>query len=186
MEDTEIIGLYFARDEKAITETDRKYHGYLYTIANNILSDREDSNECLNDTYLKTWNSIPPERPNHFPAWLSRIIRNLALDLYRKKTRIKRTGDQYALCVEELDNMLKSNDDPEESVRLSVLKDAINTFLWNLPAKQRQLFICRYYFMDPLNDAARYCGFSPAAAKSSLFRMRNDLREYLIREGFDL
>lgn len=186
MEDTEIIALYLERNENAIHETDIKYHNYLFTIAHNILHDTEDSSECLDDTYVKTWNSIPPEIPKIFPAWLSKIIRNISLDLYRKKNRDKRKADTYSEALDDFANMIGTGNQPEEQFNFTLLQETINEFLQNLPLLQRNLFLCRYYYMDSLKDAAAYCDMSQAAAKSSLFRMRNDLKEYLIKKGFDL
>lgn len=186
MEDSEIVELYWQRDESAVSETDRKYRNYLMTIAWNILGNREDCSECLNDTYLRAWNTIPPEKPRILPPFLSRIIRNLAIDSYRRSHREKRKASVYAECLDEVENMIASGTDPAKSTDLTVLTDLINEFLANLPKQARNLFVCRYYYMDSLKDAAAYSGMSQSAAKSALFRMRNDLREYLVREGYDL
>lgn len=186
MEDHEIVELYWNRDESAIWETDNKYRNYLMTIAFNILGSREDSRECVNDTYLRAWNTIPPQKPRVLAPYLSRIIRNLAIDCYRHMHREKRKSSVYAECLEELENVIPASGTPEQSAGLTVLTDLINRFLANQPKNARSLFVCRYYYMDSLKEAAEYCGMSQAAAKSALFRIRNDLKEYLIQEGYDL
>ena len=185
MEDSEIIDLYWQRNEAAITETDRKYHNYLSVIAYNILNDHADSEECLEDTYLRTWNAIPPERPSMFSAWLSKVTRRLALDMYRKENRMKRKSN-LAVSLEELGDTFAGKDEPQEQFAAKQLQEAIHGFLAGLPPVSRSLFLMRYYYMDSLKDAASYCGMSQAAAKSQLFRMRARLKDYLLEEGFEV
>ena len=183
MEDREIIELYWRRNEDAIKETDSKYGNYLNTVARNILYDQEDAKEAVNDTYLKTWNSIPPQKPNAFLVWLSRITRSLAIDRLRFLTRKKRGSTQYDLSLEEIGECIGETAS-EKEYELSLLKDALSSFLRLYPQNQRNLFLCRYFYFDSLKEAARACGFSEAGAKTQLFRMRAALKEYLDKEGF--
>jgi RNA polymerase sigma-70 factor (ECF subfamily) len=183
MEDREIIELYWRRSEDAIKETDSKYGSYLNTVARNILHDHEDAKEAVNDTYLKTWNSIPPQKPHAFLVWLSRITRALAIDQLRFATRKKRGSARYDVSLEEIGDCLGERSSQKE-YELSVLKDALNSFLRGYPQNQRNLFLCRYFYFDSLKEAAAACGFSESAAKTQLFRMRAALKEYLETEGF--
>lgn len=183
MEDREIIELYWQRDENAIRETDSRYGSYLLAVARNILNDQEDSKEAVNDTYLKTWDSIPPQRPNAFLVWLSRITRSLAIDRLRFLTRKKRGSSQYDVSLEEIGECIGERSS-EKEYDLSLLKDAISSFLRSFPQKQRNLFLCRYFYFDSLKEAAAACGFSESGAKTQLFRMRAALKEYLETEGF--
>lgn len=183
MEDKDIIELYWQRDETAIRETDIKYGSYLHAVAFNILNDREDAKETTNDTYLKTWNSIPPQKPSAFLVWLSRITRSLAIDRLRFLTRKKRGTSQYDISLEELEECIGGETAVKE-YELSILKDMINSFLRCYSEKQRNLFLCRYFYFDSLKEASAACGFSEASAKTQLFRMRTALKEYLAKEGF--
>lgn len=183
MEDIEIIDLYWNRNEDAIRETDVKYGKYLRTVAMNILNDQEDAGEAVNDTYLKTWNAIPPQRPNAFLAWLSRITRSLSIDRLRFLSRKRRSASQYDLSLDEMGECIGENSvDREYDAEL--LRDALNRFLRSYPEKSRNLFLCRYFYFDSLTEAAKHCGFSESAAKTQLFRMRQALRTYLEQEGF--
>ena len=183
MEDREIIELYWQRDENAIKETDIRYGRYLFAVARNILNDNEDSREAVNDTYVRTWDSIPPQKPNAFLVWLSRITRSVSIDKLRFLTRKKRGSSQYDLSFDEIGECIGEKSSQKE-YELSLLKDALNAFLRRYPEKQRNLFLCRYFYFDSLKEAAAACGFSEAGAKTQLFRMRAALKEYLETEGF--
>lgn len=183
MEDIEIIDLYWNRNEEAIRQTDLKYGKYLKAVAMNILNDHEDASTAVNDTYLKTWNVIPPQRPNAFLAWLSRITRSLSIDRLRYLNRKRRSASQYDLSLDELGECIGENSVNQE-YDLDLLKDALNQFLRSCPEKNRNLFLCRYFYFDSLSEAAKHCGFSESAAKTQLFRMRQALRTYLEKEGF--
>lgn len=183
MEDRQIIDLYWQRNERAIRETDHKYGRYLKTVAMNILHDDEESKTALNDTYLKTWNSIPPQKPNLFLVWLSRITRALSIDRVRFLNRKKRSVSEYDISLSELEECIGENSTSKE-YELGLLKDALNRFLCSYSEKNRNLFLCRYFYFDSLKEAASACGFSETAAKSQLFRMRSALKDYLEKEGF--
>ena len=186
MQDTDIVELYWNRDESAITETQNKYERYLTKIAYNVLEDFEDSKESVNDTYLAAWNSIPPHRPNVLSVYLGKLTRRISIDIFRKRNREKRKASQYALSLEELGECVPAPDGPEQAMDSKLLADAINKFLRNISEDARNAFIGRYYFLDPLKTVAGYCGMSEAKAKSLLFRTRCGLKEYLKKEGFDV
>lgn len=183
MEDSKIIDLYWERNEDAIKETDSKYGKYLRTVAMNILNDLEDTKEAVNDTYLKTWDAIPPKRPNAFLVWLSRITRSLSIDRLRFSKRMKRSNSEYDLSLEEIGECIGENSVAKQ-YDLDLLKDAINSFLRKYPEKNRNLFLCRYFYFDSLAASAAYCGFTESNAKTQLFRMRQALKSYLEQEGF--
>ena len=186
MQDTEIVELYWNRDESAITETQNKYERYLTKIAYNVLADFEDSKESVNDTYFAAWNSIPPHRPNVLSVYLGKLTRRISIDNFRKRNREKRKASQYALSLEELGECVPVSDGPEQALDSQLLADAINKFLRSISEDARNAFIGRYYFLDPLKTVAGYCGMSEAKAKSLLFRTRCGLKEYLKKEGFDV
>ena len=185
MEDSEIIELFWNRDEDAIRQTDLRYGRYLKSIARNIVGSFEESKEIVNDTYLKTWETIPPKRPSFFSAYLSRITRSLSIDRLRRMTRKKRSTGEYDLSFSELEECLSDHSAADE-YEYSLLKDALNSFLRSYPEQSRNLFLCRYFFFDSLKEAAETCHMSEAAAKTQLFRMRKALRDYLIKEGFSV
>lgn len=186
MEDTEIIELYFSRSESAIAETRAKYDGYLRRIAYNVLANNEDSDECVSDTYLKVWNSIPPNRPAHFPAYLAAIVRNVAVSAFRKRNTLSREGSQYAVSLDELAECISGSETPEQQFESGMISRAISSYLRTLSEDARMMFVCRYYFNDSIADIARIFGAGESKVKSSLFRTRNGLKEYLIKEGIDV
>ena len=156
MLDEEIVDLYWQRDENALRETERKYGPYLTKIAYNILSDLEDSKERVNDTYLKAWNSMPPHRPGVLSAYLGKITRQLSIDLFRTRNREKRRASEYAVSLSELEDCVSGSETTEQRVELKMLAEAINAYLYTLPAEARSIFIGRYYFADskePLNKS---------------------------------
>ncbi len=186
MEDAAIIALYWERKESAIKETSDKYGRYLTKIAWNILSDREDAEESVNDTYLHAWNAMPPHRPQALAAFLGKITRHLSIDLYRKRHSAKRGGSEYALSLEELSDCVPGEGSPEEALDAKELAGHINGFLRDLAPEVRTLFIRRYYFFDPLADTASSLGMTESKAKTLLFRTRRKLKEYLEKEGYVL
>ena len=186
MTDREIVELYHARDEEAILRTKEKYEKYLLKIAYNILNSHSDSEEGVNDTYLAAWNSMPPHKPDVLSAYLAKLTRRISIDLFRKKHREKRAGSEYAMSLSEWEECLSGGEMPEETLEANLLAEAINKFLRSLPVDARNVFIGRYYYMDPLQEVAAYCGMSESKAKSLLFRTRNQLREHLEKEGFSV
>ena len=187
MEDEKIVALYWLREESAIQETKDKYGPYLYKIAYNILCSARDSEESVNDTYLAAWNSIPPHRPSVLSTYLGKLTRRISIDMFRRKTRDKRQASEYALSLDELADCVPAREGtPEHALETQILADAVQDFLRSISEEARNLFIGRYYFLDPLRDVARYCGMSEGKAKSMLFRTRCSLRAYLEKEGFNL
>ena len=181
MDDLRIIEMYFARDERAIKETDSKYGKLCHRITYNILHNREDSEECVSDTYIGVWNAVPPTRPNNLMAFVCRIARNLSLKRLEAATRQKRS-QAVLVSLEELAEIL-----PDESIESSLTDEgigrAISGFLRNENADARNVFIRKYYFFDSVGDIARRFGFTESKVKNMLFHTRNKLREYLIKEG---
>lgn len=186
MDDEQIVALYWQREEAAIRETEQKYGRYLTKIAYNILADYEDSRESVNDTYLAAWNSIPPHKPSVLSTYLAKLTRRLSIDCWRSRNREKRRDSQYAISLSELEECVSGGDTTQEGFRQKLLADAIAVYLRAISQDARNAFIGRYYFMDPLKEVAAYCGMSESRAKSLLHRTRLGLRDYLIREGFEL
>lgn len=183
MEDSKIISLYFRRLPEAIEETDAKYGSYCQSISYNILGIREDAEECVNDTYLTVWNRIPPTRPTHLSIFLGRITRNLSIDRWRRSQAAKRGKGQLPLAISELDYCLASGESLEDIYYAGELRDTINAFLRTLQDTERRVFICRYWYLDPVSQISREFGFSQSKVKSMLMRTRNKLKEYLLEKG---
>lgn len=181
MEDVKIIELYNMRSEVAIAQTAVKYGAYANRIAFNILKNIEDSEECVSDSYLKLWNSIPPQRPNNLKLFLAKIVRNSALDRYDMQTALKRGGGQVELCLEELDECIPSKEMSEEGIT-----DVINAFLEKQDPKKAKIFIRRYWYLDSIKDIAIMCASSESSVKTTLFRMREALKEELNQEGINI
>ncbi|MBQ7857021.1 MAG: RNA polymerase sigma factor [Oscillospiraceae bacterium] len=186
MPDEQIVALFWERNESAITATQSKYHRYLSKIAYNILSDREDTEESVNDTYLAAWNSMPPHKPQNLATYLGKLTRRISIDIFRKRNRDKRKASEYAVSLTELEDCVAGGFAPEDTVEAEFLGEAINRFLRTLPRDARNLFVGRYYFMDPLKEVAGYCGMSESKAKTTLYRTRCALKDYLRKEGFEL
>ena len=184
MDDKAIVELYFARSEKAISETANKYGGYCYSIANNILSNKEDSEESVNDTYLAAWNNMPPRHPSILATFLGKITRYISLDRWKSRSAYKRGGGEVTLALEELDEFLSSGESTEEVVEKKELIRSINRFLDNLPETERNLFVCRYWYLDPVQQIADRYGFTLSKTASMLRRTREKLSKQLKKEGF--
>ncbi len=182
MSDKEIINLYLARDERAIQLTQDAYGRYCRTIAQRILQNNEETEECLNDTWLKAWQTIPPTIPERLGAYLSKIARNLALNRYRHQHQQKREGDLMSMCIDELQESIPAEDTPEKAIEKALLTDLINKFLENLPKDERVMFVRRYFYMDSVAEVAEYMGFSESKVKTSMHRTRQKLQEYLTKE----
>jgi len=182
--DKEIVDAYWARNEDAIRQTQLKYGAYLTSIADNVLANREDSEECVNDGYLAAWHSMPTKRPENLAAYLGRLVRQIAIDLFRRRHAQKRYASEYAASLDELEDIIPGDGSPENSVEAAELAAAISRYLQSLPEQDRQLFLCRYYFFDSLKKAAAACGLTESGAKSRLHRMRLGLRDMLEKEGY--
>jgi len=186
MEDSAIVDLYWAREERALTETDSKYGGMCRTIAFNILRDRWDSEECVNDTWLRAWNTMPPQRPGVLSAFLSRITRNLSLDRYKAARAAKRGGGQLPMALEELGDCVPAIGSVEETVELRELTRILDSFLRDLPEKEACVFLRRYLYVDSTHDIATRYEMAEGSVKSTLYRVRNKLRQRLEQEGVAL
>ena len=186
MKDELIVGLYWDRNEDAIRQTQRKYDSYLSKVAYNILSDFEDSRECVNDTSLAAWNSMPTNRPRILSTYLGKLARQISIDVFRKRNTIKRYASEYALSLEELGDSFSAGTTPEQELDAKLLDEAINRFVRELPEDARNTFIGRYYFFDSLKNVAAYCGMTESKAKNLLYRTRQSLKAYLVKEGFEL
>ena len=182
MEDTEIIALYFARSEAAIAETDRKYGHYCYSISRNILNNPEDAEETVSDTYLAAWNAMPPQRPPVLVSFLGRLTRHLSIDRWRSGRAEKRGGGELPLAIEELGECIGSGKSPELLCEEKELGSAIRDFLRALPKMERQVFLCRYFYLDSIAAIAAFTGFSPSKVKSMLHRTRKKLAAHLRKE----
>ena len=184
MEDARILDLYFARDQEAIRETDRKYGAYCRGISYRILGSRPDAEECVNDAWLQTWNAVPPQRPRSFQAFLGCIVRNLSLDRLALLRAKKRGGGRMEVLLSELEDCIPGGlASPEQYVAEQELGDAVSRWLARQPGKNRVAFVRRYWYADSLAETAARIGCSEMAAKSLLHRMRRSLREFLEREG---
>ena len=184
MEDRAIVQLYWQRSEDAITQTDRKYGAYCFSVANNILPSREDAQECVNDTYMAAWETIPPHRPERLSTFLGKLTRRISIDRWRGLTAEKRGGCTVDLVYEELEDCIPEHSDPQAQVEAKELAEAINRFLSLLPEKERQIFLARYFRMMPLEAIQRQYGFSGSKVRTMIYRTRNRLRTYLAKEGF--
>ena len=183
MEDQQIVDLYWKRDADAISETASKYGGYCRAIAQNILADRQDAEECLNDTWMGAWNAMPPHRPRWLPAFLGKITRSIACDAVRSRTARKRGGGEYPAALEELGECVPSVPGADREVEDRELERIVDRFLHTLPERDCSVFLRRYWYVEPVERIAARCGMKENTVKSSLFRTRRKLRTYLEKEG---
>lgn len=186
MEDNKIIDLYWKRSESAIAETDKKYGRYCNTIAFNILHNREDAEECVNDTYFKVWGVIPTLRPLKFAAFIGRITRNLSLNKYEYYNAQKRGQGETQAVFEELQGCIAGSESVEDAIDDMLLTEKLNCFLERLPTVKRKVFMRRYWYLSSIKDIATDYQMSESKVKMLLLRTRNALKEYLEREGIVL
>ena len=183
MDDREIIACYWRRDEAAIRESAAKYGGYCAAVATRILGDAQDAEECLSDTWLRAWESIPPQRPLNLKSFLGRVTRNLAISRARARDAEKRGGGQLPLALEELSECVPARGGPEETLEAKELGQAIARFLAGLPQEERQLFVARYWHLAGLEELSARTGLSQSKIKNRLHKTRVQLRKYLKEEG---
>ena len=183
MEDSRIIELYESRDQQAISQSDMKYGGYCYSVGYNILGVREDTEECVNETWLRAWNSIPPQKPRMLSAFFGRITRNIAFDRYRASKAAKRGKGEIAAVLEELDECIPDNDTTESLCDGRHLEGLINEFLGELQERDRNIFLQRYWFATPIKEISKKHAMNLNTVKASLFRSRNKLKALLEKEG---
>ena len=186
MEDQEILELYFARDEQAIAETDRKYGSYCYSVANRILCSKEDSEETVSDTYLRAWNAIPPQRPTFLKLFLAKITRNLAFTRWRKLSATKRGGGATELVLEELSECIPGPERVDDQLNAWELAKTIRSFLNSLSRREQDIFLQRYFYAEDADTIAQCYGMKRQNVNLILSRTRAKLKSYLMQEGYYL
>ncbi len=182
--DEAIIELYWSRNESAIRETERKYGEYLFGIAYNILHDRSDSEECRNDTYLGVWNAIPPTRPTVFPAFLTRIMRCIAINRYKEKDRKKRVPSEFTIAMEEIENTMAAFENVSEEYEAVELGKIMSDYVQKLPGRQRYIFIERFYMAEPVENIAGELDIGVSTVYRDLERIKQNLKLYLEKRGY--
>ena len=186
MEDNKIVQLYLDRDENAIRQTAEKYGSRLRSVSYSITRDRETSEECENDTYLEAWNRIPPSEPrDYLYAFLTRIIRTCSIDRCRERTRLKRSSIVIEL-TEELENCIPAVNDVADDVEAKLLGEEISRYLYTLTDDKQVIFVRRYFYLDTVSEIAKCLSISDSKVKTTLFRIRNELREHLTTEGYTI
>lgn len=186
MRDTEIIDLYWERSEQAIAESEKSYGKYCRSIALHILHDREDCDECVNDTWLRAWNAMPPKRPDKLSIFLGTITRNLSLDKWKHKNAAKRGSGEMDFALDELMECIPASHNTEEAVEAAELERMLNEFLHTLSEQDCNVFLRRYWYVEEYAQIAKRYHMNLNTVKTSLFRTRNKLREYLEQEGIVL
>ncbi len=183
MDDELIIDLFWVRSEQAITETDIKYGVMCITLAQNIVTNHEDAEECVNDTYLSLWNAIPPTRPAVFSAYIAKIVRNLAMKKATYNNAQKRSSNM-TVSIHELEGYIAARGNPVDTIQGQALASCIEQFLRSIDYESRNIFLRRYWFFDSISDIAKRFAMSESKVKSRLFRTRNKLYTHLMKEGF--
>ena len=186
MNNEQIINLYFSRDQQAITETDAQYGAYCHQIALRILNNPLDAEETVSDTWLRAWDSIPPNHPSNLKLYLARITRNLAFSRYRSATAQKRGGTEAELALEELAGCIGSGESIDDGLNKAELTSTIQDFLTTLSDQHRHIFIRRYFFVEPISLISNMYGLKTTNVLMILSRVRKKLKEHLIKEGYDL
>lgn len=186
MEDVKIVQLYWDRNESAITETSNKYGSYCTSIAQNILGNHEDALECVNDTYLNAWNSIPPHRPNMLSTFLGKITRNLSFNKYKHDHARKRGDGQLPAALDELSECVSGKEDVSAEIEYYELVKCIDSFLDSLPLDKRKIFVCRYWYNDSITEIAKQFHMKENAVSMTLARLRKKLKIILVERGYDV
>ena len=186
LSDEQIIDLYFAREERAITETDNKYRGYLHTVANNILANEQDAEECLQDTYLRTWNTIPPERPSVFHAFLAKITRNLSLNRYDMRKRKGRVPAEAICPMDEVQDFLPDPNGPDDDTLSEAVKRIVMTYLEQTTRRRMYVFVSRFFYSYTVPQIAGRLGCSTSTVNKELAEIKRELRVCFEKEGIDV
>lgn len=186
MDDNRIIDLYWERSETAIAETAKKYGRYCHYISYNILYNNEDAEECVNDTFLGAWKSMPPQRPNRLSTFLGKITRNLSLNRFKLYNAQKRGLGQTGLVLSELEECIPALDNVAQETDEMILLESINKFLYSLPPIKRKIFVRRYWYLSAIKDISEQYGMTNNKVSSMLFRLRNELKTHLEKEGIVL
>ena len=184
MDDKSIVDLYFSRNQDAIAQTDKKYGRYCYSIAYNILTNKEDAEESVSDTYMIAWKAIPPRRPSVLSTFLGKITRHISIDRWRERSAYKRGGGEVTLALEELEDCVAGLQNVEMEYERKELIQAYVKFLDMLPVTERRVFLCRYWYVDSVEAIAEKFGFSQSKVKTMLYRTRVKLRKQLAEEGY--
>ncbi len=184
MEDYQIIELYWNRDEDAIEKTSQKYGAYCFAIANNILNNQEDSEECVNDTWLKAWNAMPPQKPDNLKLFLAKITRNLSLNRMEAQNAKKRGNGEYALVLDELSECIASYSDVEDTYLARELGEIVRKFVRKLPEREGNVFVRRYFFLESVAVIAKRYRLTENHVMVMLSRTRKKLKKYLVKEGY--
>ena len=184
IDDEKIIDLFFERSEQGIRELDNKYGTVCHNLSYNIVNNRQDAEECVNDAYLGTWNAIPPVRPNPLLSYIVKIVRNISLKIYWRKEAAKRNG-HYTIALEEIEGYIADQDTVEEEIEARELARIIGEFLDTMTLENRVIFMRRYWFSDSYKDIAEFMGLSEKNISVRLTRIREKMKQYLIeREVF--
>ena len=186
MDDVKIVQLYWDRNEQAIPATADKYGNYCTSIAKNILGNREDTEECVNDTYMNAWNAMPPHRPSILSTFLGKIVRNISFNRYKHNTADKRGGGELPVVLDELSDLVSGKDDVEQEIEHKELVKSIDAFLDTLSPEKRSIFISRYWYTDSVSEIAKRHGMNDGAVSMTLNRLRLKLHNYLLERGFEL
>ena len=186
LEDSEIVRLYWDRNEKAINAASEKYGGYCTSIAVNILGSIEDAEECVNDTYLNAWNTIPPQKPSMLSAFLGKIVRNLSFNRYNRIHSQKRGGHEMPLILDELSEIVSGKESVEDELTRKELVNEINRFIISLSDEKQYIFLRRYWYSDSIGAIAEKCGKTANAVSVELNRIRSTLRGHLTERGYDI
>lgn len=186
LSDEKIVELYWARDERAIEETDVKYNRYLLSVANNVVHDRLDAEECLNDTYLGAWNAMPPSRPNVLKAFLTTIMRRMAIKRYHSKHKSRAVPSEMTVALSELEAFIADDDGIDDEIDSRELGRVISEFVRSLPRRKRYIFMSRYYVADPIDKIARDLNLSRSMINKELAAIRVALLERLESEGYPI
>lgn len=185
MEDEQIIQLFWDREEQAISAAQERYQSYCYAVANNILQDRQDAEECVNDTFLNAWNAIPPNRPRVLSAFLGTIARNLAFSCWRRQQAEKRGGGEMNLVLEELQDCLAAPESVEGEIHQKELLEAVDAFLEGLPKRQRMIFVRRYWYAQGVGEIGAELGMTENHVSVTLSRLRKKLHAELVKRGME-
>lgn len=183
-EDNDIIRRFFDRDESALSDVNRKYGSYCSTIARNILGNEQSVEECVNDTLMRLWESIPPAKPSYLPAFVGKIVRNIALNNVRRENALKRGGGEIDIILDEAEEMISSGDSVEITAQRHEIMAAVNDWLGTIPAKKRAVFVLRYWHCKSVSEVAQCVGMSQTNVENVLKRERKKLVEYMKQRGF--
>lgn len=183
MDDISIIELFCKRDEQAINELRQKYEKLCYKISGNILKQEQDIEECINDTYLAVWNSIPPEKPAHLSSYICKILKNFCINKVKYNSANKRNVE-FTVSLEELSDCFSSLNDTESDISAKALSDIISCFLYTQSETNRKIFVRRYWYSDSIDEIAKLYNMNERTIRSILYRMRKKLKQYLMKEGY--